>query len=82
VAIPIFSDNALRSMRSAETSASPEEIFLAWLLDLPNNVDVSDAATAQVVRLDQARVRSRRGKRLRELFVAAAECAVPKGRVS
>jgi hypothetical protein len=82
VAVPIFSDNALRAMRSAETSACPEGIFLAWLLDLPDNVDVSDAATAQVVRLDQVRIRSGRGKRLRELFVAAAECAVPKGRVS
>jgi hypothetical protein len=37
---------------------------------------------AEVVRLDHAQLRSRRGKRLRGLFVAAAECAIPKGRLS
>jgi hypothetical protein len=82
VAIPSFSDNALRSMRPIEGLASPEEVFLAWLLSLPDSVDVSSAATAEIVRLDHARLRSARGKRLRQLFVAAAECAVPKGRLS
>lgn len=78
MAIPSFSDNALRMMRLAEGPASPEEIFLAWLLSLPDSVDASDAAAAEVVRLDRARLRSPRCKRLRELFVAAAECAVQK----
>jgi hypothetical protein len=82
VAIPSFSDNALRAMQRTEGSASPEEVFLAWLLSLPSDVDVTDAAAAEVVRLDRAQLRSRRGKRLRELFMAAAECAVPKGRLS
>jgi hypothetical protein len=82
VAIPNLSDTALRSMRLAEGPASPEEIFLAWLLSLPDGIDASDAAAAEIMRLDQARLRSLRGKRLRELFVAAAECAVPKGRLS
>ena len=82
MAVPSFSDNALRSMRLAEVSASPEEIFLAWLLDLPDSVDVCDAAAAQVLRLDQARIRSRRGKRLCELFVVAAECTAAKERIS
>jgi len=69
-------------MRLTEGLASPEEIFLAWLLSLPDGVNVSSAATAEIVRLDHARLRSVRGKRLRELFVAAAECAVPKGRLN
>jgi hypothetical protein len=78
MAIPSFSDNALRMMRLAEGPASPEEVFLARLLSLPDSVDASDAAAAEVVRLDRARLRSPRGKRLRELFAAAAECAVQK----
>jgi len=82
VAIPNFSDNGLRTMRLAEDAASPEEIFLAWLLSLPDRVNASDAAAAEIVRLDQAQLRSSRGKRLRELFVAATECAVPSGRLS
>jgi hypothetical protein len=62
-------------MRLAEGPASPAEIFLAWLLSLPDGIDVA----AEVVRLDRGELRSRRGKRLRELFVAAAECAIPRG---
>jgi hypothetical protein len=69
-------------MRLAEGPASPEAIFLAWLLSLPDGVDAANAAAAEVVRLDRAQLRSRRGKRLREVFVAAAECAIPKGRLS
>jgi hypothetical protein len=69
-------------MQRVEGSASPEEVFLAWLLSLPDSVDASDAAVAEIVRVDRAQLRSPRGKRLRELFVAATECAVPKGRLS
>jgi len=69
-------------MRLAEGLASPEEVFLAWLLSLPDGVDITSAATAEIVRIDRVRLRSARGKRLRELFVAAAECAVPKGRLN
>ena len=82
MAIPSLSDNALRTAPLAEGLASPEEIFLAWLLCLPDGVDASDAAAGEVVRLDRARLRSPRGKRLRELFVAASKCAVPVGRLS
>jgi len=48
-------------------------------VSLPNGVDVSTTAAAVIVRLDLARLRSVRGKRLRELFVAAA---VPTGRLN
>jgi hypothetical protein len=56
-------------MRLAKGPASPEEIFPAWLLSLPDSVDASDAAAAEIVRLDRARLRLPRGKRLRELYV-------------
>jgi hypothetical protein len=82
VAIPSFSDNALASIRQTDSPASPEEIFLAWLLSLPDGVDAPEAAAAEIVRLDRARVRSRARERLRELFVAAAEYPVPEGRLS
>jgi hypothetical protein len=78
MAIPSLSDNALLSMGAPEDPASPEEIFLAWLLDLPDGLDASHAAALEVLRLDETLLRSRRSKRLRELFVAAAECAVQK----
>ena len=69
-------------MRQAEGLASPEEVFLAWLLGLPDGVDVSIAAAVEIVRLDHALLRSARGKKLRQLFLAATKCAVPKGRLS
>jgi hypothetical protein len=69
-------------MAAPEGPASPEEVFLAWLLSLPGGVDVSSAAAAEIVRLDHARLRSARGKKLRQLFLAATKCAVPRGRVS
>jgi hypothetical protein len=78
VAIPGFSDNVLKTIQAAECPASPEEIFLTWLLRLPDGVDASEAAAAEVVRLDQRFLRSLRGKRLRELFVAAAKAAPAK----
>jgi hypothetical protein len=65
-------------MLLAEGLASPEEIFLAWLLSLPDGANASEAAAAEVARLDQRSLRSRCGKRLRELFVAAAECSGQK----
>jgi hypothetical protein len=82
VAIPSLSDNALALMRQTEGSDSPEDVFLAWLLSLPDDLDPSDAAAQQLVRLDRIRLRSPQGKRLRELFVAAAEFGAAKGRVS
>jgi hypothetical protein len=69
-------------MRLAEDLASPEDIFLAWLIRLPDGVDPSDAAAAEVVRLDRARLRSPSRERLRELFVAAAKSAATKNRLS
>ena len=83
MAIPSFSDNALRSMRPTEGLASPEEVFLAWLLSLPDGVDVSSAATVGKFGASTTPGFVRPGGRdSRELFVAAAKCAVPKGRLT
>lgn len=82
MAIPSFSDNAFQTMRAAKGPASPEEIFLTWLLRLPDGVDASEAAAGEITRLDLARLRSPRGKRLHELFVAAAKAAATKRRLS
>jgi hypothetical protein len=69
-------------MRLAEDLASPEDIFLAWLISLPDGVDPCEAAAAEIMRLDRVRLRSPRRKRLRELFAAAAKSAAPKSRLS
>lgn len=52
-------------------------MFLASLHGILDTVDASDGAVAQIARLDRAPLRSPREKRLRELFVAAAECPIP-----
>jgi hypothetical protein len=82
VTMPSFADNALWAMRRPEGPAAPEENFLAWLLSLPDDVSAPEAAAKEVVPLDSAHPLSSHGKRLRELFEAAAECAVPNGRLS
>ena len=67
----------LHTVDAAEGAASPEKVFLASLLGILDTVDASDGAVAKIARLDRALLRSPREKRLRELFVAAAECPVP-----
>jgi hypothetical protein len=79
MAIPKLSDASLRMMRFADDLASPEEVFLVWLLSLPDGVDASGAAVAEIARLDCVRLHSARGRRLRELFVAATECSISNG---
>jgi hypothetical protein len=80
VATLTFSDNTPALVLPSDRPASPEEIFLAWVLCLPDGVDPSEATAAEVARLDTARSRSSRGERLRELFVAAIACSIPAGR--
>lgn len=53
----------------------PEDIFLAWLLQVPEGVDLAAAAQREVERIDQSRVRGMAVARLRDLFVAAARSA-------
>jgi hypothetical protein len=61
---------------------TPEEIFFAWLLDLPDDVDPCAAAAEQIALIDRYPARSERARRLRELFVSAAESAAPKRRTN
>jgi hypothetical protein len=82
MAMPSLSDNALALMHRAKDPASPEEIFLAWLLRLPDDVNAYDAAAIEVVCLDSARLRSARRRRLRQLFVEAAQCRAATARLS
>jgi len=57
---------------------SPEEIFLCWLLDLPDGADIRAAAAQEIARLDRHRPLASGPKRLRALFESANECKLAK----
>ena len=61
---------------SARTS--PEDVFLLWLLQLPEGVDVAEAARIEIARLDRAAPLSPGPARLRELMAEAAETGPPR----
>jgi len=82
IAVTRLAEDPLDRICVAKDLASPEEIFLAWLLGLPGGVDATDAAAEVIVRLDRLRPHSPGGRRLRELFLAAAKCGVPERRLS
>jgi hypothetical protein len=73
---------ASRFESEARPSLTPEEIFFAWLLDLPEDVDPCVAAAEQVALIDRYPARSERAQRLRELFAAAAVSAVSPRRTN
>jgi hypothetical protein len=58
---------------------APEDVFLAWLLGLPNDADVALAAHHEIARLDAAAPLPAGPKRLRELFFAAVEASFGGG---
>lgn len=60
------------SARPPLAQASPEEVFLAWLVALPEGVDVAAAARKQITRLDEAAAVSPPLRRLRALLEEAA----------
>jgi hypothetical protein len=60
------------SPRPPLAQASPEEVFLAWLVALPESVDVAAAARKQITRLDEAVAVSPPLRRLRALLEEAA----------
>lgn len=60
------------SPRPPLAQASPEEVFLAWLVALPEGVDVAAAARQQITRLDEAVAVSPPLRRLRALLEEAA----------
>jgi hypothetical protein len=67
---------------SAKALPTPEEVFFAWLLNLPDDVDPSVAAAKEIARLDGYKPRSADAQKLRELFQSAVDCAIPKRRMS
>ncbi|WP_421925694.1 hypothetical protein [Neoaquamicrobium sediminum] len=73
---PIHADlnkpTSLISPRPPLPQASPEEVFLAWLIALPEGEDVAVAARKQIRRLDEATTVSPPLRRLRALLAEAA----------
>lgn len=57
------------------SQASPEDVFLVWLMGLPADADVAAAARAEVARLDRAAPLRPGPARLRELMLEAAKAA-------
>ena len=49
---------------------SPEDVFIAWLLWLPDGVDLPEAALQEVARLDRRPALSPGAERLRDLLLA------------
>ncbi len=60
------------------TQTSPEDVFLLWLLQLPERADVAEAARSEIARLDRAAPLSPGPARLRELMAEAAEAGSPR----
>ena len=63
-------DGAASSYR--RSLPSPEDIFIAWLLWLPDDVDLPEAALQEVARLDRRAALPPDAKRLRDLLLAVA----------
>lgn len=65
-----------RSFRRSPRRPSPEDIFLAWLLDLPDDADIVEAARLEIARLEQAPPAGGADTRLCRLFTEAAEASM------
>jgi hypothetical protein len=63
---------AARLAQCGRTRAGPREVFLAWLLWLPQGADVAEAARREVARLDRAEPLPPEVAALRLLLVEAA----------
>ena len=53
----------------------PEDVFLAWLLSLPSEADIAQAARREIARLDRAAPLDAGPKRLRQLMIELVETA-------
>ena len=51
----------------------PEDVFLLWLLQLPEGTDVAEAARKEIIRMDRNPPLSPKAARLRELMAEATE---------
>ena len=63
-------DGAASSQR--RSLPSPEDVFIAWLLWLPDGVDLPEAALQEVARLDLRPALPPGAERLRDLLLAVA----------
>jgi len=61
-----------RSGRARPTHTPPEEVFLLWLLWLPDGAEVKAAARSEIERIDASRADDPRTLRLKSLFQAVA----------
>lgn len=75
---------ASRPPVSADAGASslpaPEDVFLVWLLGLPDDADVAAAARTEVARLDRLVALPAAAVRLRALLVQATRPMAPRRR--
>ena len=69
-------DGAASSQRCS--LPSPEDVFIAWLLWLPDGVDLPEAALQEVARLDRRSALPPGAKRLRDLLLAVARWRRPQ----
>lgn len=56
----------------------PEDVFLLWLLQLPEGTDVAEAARKEITRMDRNAPLSPRAARLRELMAEAIDAGVTR----
>ena len=66
-------DGAASSQR--RSPPSPEDVFIAWLLWLPDGVDLPEAALQEIAKLDHRAALPPGAKRLRDLLLAVARGA-------
>ncbi len=64
------------SWPSAQTR--PEDVFLLWLLQLPEGTDVAEAARKEITQMDRDAPLSPRATRLRELMAEAIEAGASR----
>jgi hypothetical protein len=72
----------MQASEIAEMRGTSEEIFLAWFLNLPDGVNVADAARIEIARIDDAASPCAQVARLRSLLHQATlnQPAAPRHR--
>lgn len=68
-------EDARPAARWPAAQTRPEDVFLAWLLALPENADTAAAARREIARLDRAAPLGAGPERLRTLMVELARTA-------
>lgn len=65
-------DEGRPAARWPSSQTCPEDVFLAWLLGLPEGTDPAQAALVEIERIDRAAPRGAGPQRLRELMAELA----------